>query len=165
MQRGPARTPPTRRPSDSPAPLYEYPFGTTRAVANLLFSGILDRHPGLRIIPVPRQWNRALPGQASHLRLHRQPEADSASAAEPARIAAPPLLRDGDVSQSQHLIALASFIGTDRILFGADYPFMPESETAETIAGLGEFFGPPALANIEQNNAAALVPRLAAIRA
>jgi hypothetical protein len=61
------------------------------------------------------------------------------------------------------LIALASFVSTDRILFGADYPFMPESETAETIAGLGEFFGPPALANIEQNNAAALVPRLAAI--
>jgi hypothetical protein len=42
---------------------------------------------------------------------------------------------------------------------------MPESETAETIAGHGEFFGRPALANIEQNNAAALVPRLAAIRA
>jgi 6-methylsalicylate decarboxylase len=33
-----------------PAPLYEYPFDTTRAVANLLFSGTLDRHPGLRII-------------------------------------------------------------------------------------------------------------------
>ena len=48
------------------------------------------------------------------------------------------------------LIALASFVSTDHILFGTDYPFMPESETADTIAGLAEFFGCPALANIEQ---------------
>ncbi len=144
--------------------LYEYPFDTTRAVANLLFSGTLDRHPGLRIIlchaggTVPylaRRFtyaatiNPKLAPRVPHdlLGSLRRLYYETAMSANPST-----------------LIALASFVSTEHILFGTDYPFMPESETAETIAGLGEFFGRPALANIEQNNAAALVPRLAAIR-
>jgi len=63
------------------------------------------------------------------------------------------------------LAALAAFVSTGHILFGTDYPFLPESETADTIAGIGEFFDDDSVADIEQNNAAALVPRLAAIRA
>jgi hypothetical protein len=41
------------------------------------------------------------------------------------------------------LIALAPFVSTDRILFGADYPFMPESDTAETITGARRVLRPP----------------------
>jgi hypothetical protein len=65
------------------------------------------------------------------------------------------------------LIALASFVGTDHILFGTDYPFMPESETADTIAGLGEFFGRPALPAHPQpfqHGGRGRVPRIAAGR-
>lgn len=53
--------------------------------------------------------------------------------------------------------------GTDRILFGTDHPFMPESTTAETIAGIGDFFDGSDLVDVEQNNAVALLPRLAEI--
>ena len=61
------------------------------------------------------------------------------------------------------LAALTEFADTDHILFGSDYPFMPESTTAETVAGLQEFFGSDAdtLQRIEHDNAAALLPRLA----
>ena len=162
----PAPPPATGQPAFGlPAPLYEYPFDTTRAVANLLFSGTLDRHPGLRIIlsdaggTIPYLAKRFTYAATINPKLApRQPHDllgslrrlyyETAMSANPST-----------------LIALASFVGTDHILFGTDYPFMPESETADTIAGLGEFFGRPALANIEQNNAAALVPRLAAIHA
>jgi hypothetical protein len=38
---------------------------------------------------------------------------------------------------------------------------MPESTTAETVAGVQEFFDTAALADVERNNAATLLPRLA----
>jgi predicted TIM-barrel fold metal-dependent hydrolase len=61
------------------------------------------------------------------------------------------------------LAALSAFVGSDHILFGTDYPFVPESATAESVAGVQEFFGADeeALRNVEHDSAAALLPRLA----
>ncbi|MDV7216801.1 hypothetical protein [Streptomyces prunicolor] len=42
---------------------------------------------------------------------------------------------------------------------------MPESTTAETLAGVGDFFDSANLLDVKRNNAAALPPRLAEIRA
>lgn len=59
------------------------------------------------------------------------------------------------------LSALASLVGTDRILFGSDYPFMPEETTRETVDGIAAFF-PEAAARhaVERGNALRLLPRL-----
>jgi 6-methylsalicylate decarboxylase len=144
-----------------PDQLYEYPFDTTRTVANLLFSGTLDRYSGLRIVlchgggTVPylakrlTYGSRISPGLAARqprdlLRSLRNLYYETAMSANPYTLA-----------------ALAAFVDTGHILFGSDYPFTPESGTAETIAGIGEFFDSASLAAIEHNNAAALVPRLA----
>jgi 6-methylsalicylate decarboxylase len=148
-----------------PAPLYEYPFDTTRTVANLLFSGTLDRHPGLRIIlchaggTVPYLARRLTYAATINPKLAPREPHDLLGSLRH-------LYYETAMSANPYtLAALASFVGTDHILFGSDYPFMPESETAETITGIREFFDPASLADIEQNNAVALVPRLAAVRA
>lgn len=162
----PAPPPATGQPAfELPAPLYEYPFDTTRAVANLLFSGTLDRHPGLRIIlnhaggTVPYLAKRLTYAATINPKLaSRQPHDLLGSLRR--------LYYETAMSANPYtLAALAAFVGTEHILLGTDYPFLPESETADTIAGIGDFFDDASLADIEQNNAAALVPRLAAIRA
>lgn len=146
-----------------PPSLYEFPFDTARTVANLLYSGTLDRHPGLRMIlshaggVVPFLAQRLTYAATINPALApRQPRDllgslrglyyDTAMSANPATLA-----------------ALTSVIGTDHILFGTDYPFMPESTTAETVAGIGAFFSGSALLDVERNNAATLLPRLAEI--
>jgi 6-methylsalicylate decarboxylase len=148
-----------------PAPLYEYPFDTTRTVVNLLFSGTLDRHPNLRIIvnhaggTVPYLAKRFTYAATINPNLAPRVPHDLLGSLRH-------LYYETAMSANPYtLAALAAFVSTDHILFGTDYPFLPESETADTIAGIGDFFDDASLADIEQNNAIALVPRLAAIHA
>jgi 6-methylsalicylate decarboxylase len=148
-----------------PAPLYEYPFDTTRTVANLLFSGTLTRYPGLRIIlchaggTVPYLAERFTFAPIISQKLVDRMPHDLLGALRH-------LYYETAMSANPYtLAALAAFVGTDHILFGSDYPFLPEPQSAETIRGLSDFFDEANLADIEQNNALALLPRLAAILA
>lgn len=146
-----------------PPSLYEFPFDTTRTVANLLYSGTLDRHPGLRLIlshaggAVPALARRLTYAATINPRLHdKQPRDVLASLRN--------LYYDTAMSANRPaLAALTELVGSDRILFGTDYPFMPESTTAQTIAGVREFFGADTavLRGVEHDNAAGLLPRLA----
>ncbi len=63
------------------------------------------------------------------------------------------------------LPSLHALIEPSHILFGSDYPFMPESSVAENVAGLVEYrgFDPQVRQLIERENALELFPRLAAI--
>jgi predicted TIM-barrel fold metal-dependent hydrolase len=148
-----------------PTSLYEFPFDTTRMVANLLYSGTLDRHPGLRIIlshaggTVPFLAQRLTYAATINPQLRgRQPRDLLASLRR--------LYYDTAMSANRPtLSALTALVDTDHILFGTDYPFMPESTAAETIAGVQEFFGTDALQAVERGNAAALLPRLARLPA
>ena len=144
-----------------PPSLYEFTFDTTRMVANLLYSGTLDRHPGLRMIL--SHAGGAVPFLAKRLTyaatinpqlIDRQPHDLLASLRN--------LYYDTAMSANRPaLAALTELIGTDHILFGSDYPFMPESTTAETVAGVRAFFDADTVLDVERNNAAALLPRLA----
>lgn len=144
-----------------PPSLYEFTFDTTRAVANLLYSGTLDRHPSLRIIlshaggAVPFLAQRLTYAATINPRLRDwQPRDVLASLRR--------LYYDTAMSANRPaLAALTELVDTDHILFGTDYPFMPESTTVQTIAGLQEFFDADTLQDVERNNAAALLPRLA----
>ena len=144
-----------------PPSLYEFTFDTTRMVANLLYSGTLDRHPGLRMIlshaggAVPFLAKRLTYAATINPQLtDRQPHDLLASLRN--------LYYDTAMSANRPaLAALTELIGTDHILFGSDYPFMPESTTAETVAGVRAFFDADTVLDVERNNAAALLPRLA----
>jgi predicted TIM-barrel fold metal-dependent hydrolase len=146
-----------------PPSLYEFTFDTTRMVANLLYGGTLDRHPGLRLIlshaggTVPFLAKRLTYAATINPKLQdREPRDLLASLRN--------LYYDTAMSASRPtLAALSAFVDSSHILFGTDYPFVPESATAETVSGVQEFFGgdETALRNVEHDSAAALLPRLA----
>jgi predicted TIM-barrel fold metal-dependent hydrolase len=156
---------PTAAPGPPPLPehpiwLYEFPFDTTRAVANLVYSGTLERCPRIRL-------------QVSHLGgtapflAHRLA---SLEAREPDRAARAPAgalayLRRlyYDTGLSNHDLPARPTLdlaGPERIVFGTDWPYAdlpPEGDPAPGLDGLG----PDLRARIDAANAAVLVPRLA----
>jgi predicted TIM-barrel fold metal-dependent hydrolase len=142
-----------------PPSLYEFAFDTTRMMASLLYSGTLERHPGWRFIlshaggAVPYLATRRTYGSTIAGRLiDRQPDDPLALLRRP--------YYDTALSASRFALpSLTALADPGHIVLGTDYPFMPESVTAETIAGLSSFFAGAELAGIEHQNALGLFPR------
>lgn len=147
-----------------PASVIEFPIETTRAAANLLFSGTLDRHPELTFIL--SHAGGAVPYLARRM--------THATTINPALTGRPPKNLIGalrrlyyDVAMSatpEQLACLHSLVGGDRILFGSDFPFMPLEHGVHNATGLLGFSG-MTRAELEKagwENARKLFPRLAA---
>ncbi len=154
----PASPPAPAALPEHPVWLYEFPFDTTRALVNLIYSGTLERAGGLRL-----QVGH-LGGTAPFL-AHR---IASLAAREPERAAAAPsgaleaLSRCWyDTGLSNHATAVnatAAVVPLDRIVFGTDWPYaaLPESgDPAPELESLGE-----QRPLVDAANAGALVPRL-----
>jgi predicted TIM-barrel fold metal-dependent hydrolase len=144
-----------------PAALVEFVFDTTRAVANLIFSGTLERHPDVKIIlshaggtvpylagrlsateVVPGLRERAPKGAVAYLKNLYY---DTALSAFPTALG-----------------SLRELVDPSHILFGSDYPFAPESVIEATERGI-EGYTPIDAAQrniIEREAALALFPRL-----
>jgi 6-methylsalicylate decarboxylase len=146
---------------EHPVWLYEFPFDTTRAVANLIYSGTLERCAGIRL-------QVAHLGGAAPFLAHRLA---SLAAREPERAAAAPAgaleyLRRlyYDTGLSNHMLPFDATLGVaefDRIVFGSDWPYADLPESGDPAPGLGDL-GAADRARVDAANAAALVPRLAA---
>jgi aminocarboxymuconate-semialdehyde decarboxylase len=97
------------------------PVETTLALSHLIFSGLLDRRPGLRILS--SHGGGYLPhytGRADHA-WEVRPDART-----PQRRPSEYLTRlyfDGLVFDAQILAALIARVGADRVMLGTDYPF------------------------------------------
>lgn len=138
----------------------EFPFDTTRAAVNLIYSGTLERCPRIRL-------QLAHMGGATPFLSHRIAELagrDSA-AGERAPAGALEYLRRlyYDTGLSNNVPALAAtraVVGIDRVVYGSDWPYavLPEegSDPAPDLAALGD-----ERAAVDAANVAALVPRLA----
>jgi predicted TIM-barrel fold metal-dependent hydrolase len=157
--------------------LFEFPFDTTRAVANLVVSGTLARHRGIRLViahaggTVPYLRDRIL---------------DRAPILERVRLAPPPgptelarMLDDGladsrrrlerlfyDVTLSANdtvLNCLQELVPSTQVLFGTDYPFAQEIGVTSTLAGLDRYdgFDDRDRRAIASGTALGLFPRLA----
>src|SRR5215475_11474074 len=134
----------------------EFPQDTTRAITNLLFTGIFARFKDIRFIfthaggyvPMmlgrmhqyaPRNITEIVPnGIESELKRHYYDIAGTAY--RPA------------------IAALTSLVPTTHILFGSDNPYVPLAETAEGMLQVG--FSVADLQLIGRDNALALLPRL-----
>lgn len=159
----PSTPPSTDQPTFGlPPSLYEFTFDTTRMVANLLYSGTLDRYPHLRLIlshaggTVPYLAKRLTfgPTIGSYLKA-RAPQNLIASLRQ--------LYYDVAMSASPYALpSLQALVDPSHILFGSDYPFMPEPSVADNVAGLADYegFDQQAQWMIERENALALFPRL-----
>jgi predicted TIM-barrel fold metal-dependent hydrolase len=146
--------------SDHPVWLYEFPFETTRALANLIYAGALDRHRNLRL-------------QAAHLAgtavflAHR---IASLADREPQRAGGAP---EGaiaylerlfyDTGLSNHMLPLATtreLVGLEQIVFGTDWPYaaLPApGDPAPEFSALTD----SERAALDRSNALTLVPRWA----
>ena len=146
-----------------PAALIEFVFDTTRAVTNLIFTGMLDRYPDVKIIL--SHAGGTLPFLAGRLGVFGQIPELRQRAPQGAVHYLKRLYYDTAISAfSPSLNALRDLVEPSHILFGSDYPFLPEPQIQEQIAGLVAFRGFAAndrLA-IERENAVAMFPRLRA---
>ncbi|MFJ8812314.1 amidohydrolase family protein [Amycolatopsis thermoflava] len=91
------------------------------ALSHLVFGGVLDRFPGLRLIAA--HGGGYLPlclGRADHAWHHRP---DARGCAEPPSSYLPRLRFDSLVYTPSALRGLVAAAGADRVLLGSDYPF------------------------------------------
>jgi predicted TIM-barrel fold metal-dependent hydrolase len=154
--------PPYTPPLDDEHPvwLYEFPFETTRALAKLIFSGTLERHPSVRLQFA--HLGGVAPFIANRLASLAEREPERAREA-PAGVAAYLRRQFYDTGLSQSLPAITATRAVaplEQIVFGTDWPYaaLPDDGTdpAPELAVLPE----RERTAIDRGNAAALVPRL-----
>lgn len=159
--------------------MIEYLFETTRAAVNLVFSGALDRYPRIRFIlshaggTLPYAawriadiaWRQlAVPEHAAKYPLPLIESVGEAVSMDTVFSRLKRFWYDTALSPgAQTLGALMAVADPQRILFGSDWPYAPETMTADSIASLNE----PGLltdiqrTGIERDNAFQLFPRFA----
>lgn len=143
---------------EHPIWLYEFTFDTTRAVANLIYSGTLERCPDVRLQVAH------LGGTAPFL-AHRLA---SLAPREPARAARAPqgalayLARlYYDTGLSNHLLAVETARAVapiEQIVFGTDWPYAALPATGDPAPELAALGAERVL--VDASNAGVLVPRL-----
>jgi aminocarboxymuconate-semialdehyde decarboxylase len=132
---------------------------TSFAVASLLLSGVLDRHPGLRLVVV--HGGGFLPYQSLRLDGGHRADALSRYAIERDRPSdyLTDLFFDTVAMKPASIRLLAESAGPGQVLLGSDYPFPlgdPAPVATVRAAGLGE----AATASVLGGNAARLFPTL-----
>jgi predicted TIM-barrel fold metal-dependent hydrolase len=153
--------PPNGVPLGHPAWLYEFPFETTRAVANLIYNGVLERHPNIR-------WQLAHLGGAAPFLAQR---IASLADREPLMAEAAPagaveylsrLYYDTGLSNNEIAHRATTMVApTDHVVFGTDWPYLAlPQEPGDPAPGLA-FLSTAERGALDSRNVAALVPRLA----
>jgi aminocarboxymuconate-semialdehyde decarboxylase len=133
---------------------------TTFAVTKLLLSGVLDRHPRLRLVVV--HGGGFLPYQS--MRLDGGHRADALSGYRIARDRPSDYLRDlffdTVALRPESVRFLADVAGADHVLLGSDYPFpLGDRDPAGTVRSAG--LGDAATAAVLGGNARQLFPAVA----
>jgi predicted TIM-barrel fold metal-dependent hydrolase len=138
--------------------LYEFPFDTTRAIVNLIYSGTLERANGLRLQLA--HLGGTAPFLAHRIASLAAREPDKAGAAASGALAA--LARCWyDTGLSNHASAVeatAAVVPLERIVFGTDWPYAALPNAGDPAPELDAFGDKRAL--LDSANAGALVPRL-----
>lgn len=146
-----------------PAFMVEYPFDTTRMAAHLMFSGALERFPGVRFIL--SHAGGALPFLAWRLfccqmvspRFPKWPE-------DKVRAALRHFWYDTAMATGREMLScLFSFVGTGRVVFGTDWPLVSDPGVDECLKNLSApgFLSEAEQAAIARGNATELFPRFA----
>jgi predicted TIM-barrel fold metal-dependent hydrolase len=156
---------PSSKALDLPWPgfMMEYPFDTTRAAVNLVFSGALERFPRIRFVLAHA--GGVLPFFA--WRLSVAPMIDARLRQDsPERIVAGFRRFWYDIALSPApatMVSLASIAAPERIVFGSDWPFANARVIAEALRTYeADAAIAPAQRNaIDRGNAVALFPQFA----
>jgi predicted TIM-barrel fold metal-dependent hydrolase len=144
-----------------PPSLIEFTFDTTRAAASLLFSGTLERYPDIRFIL--SHAGGTVPYLAWRISLGQWLPGISEKVPQGVITYIRRLYYDTALSTSRYTLrSLQELIDISHILFGSDYPFLPEPAVAATISDFQSYdgFTKQDRGVIEWTNALSLFPRL-----
>jgi predicted TIM-barrel fold metal-dependent hydrolase len=97
------------------------PAETTVALSHIIVSGLLDRHPGLRLVAV--HGGGYLPGYLGRSDHAWQVRPDARGCAEPPSSYLRRIWFDSLVYTAAGLSQLVAVAGPDRVMLGTDYPF------------------------------------------
>jgi predicted TIM-barrel fold metal-dependent hydrolase len=146
-----------------PRPMLEFLFDSTRTVSDLVFNGVLTRHPGVRWIFT--HGGGTLPLLVDRMELFRT-AFDGGSPDEPSvREQVSGLWFDLAGTPFPHQVpALERAFGPARILYGSDYCWTPVGAVAQQVASLDTADQPGATTwrALTTANATRLLPRIAA---
>jgi predicted TIM-barrel fold metal-dependent hydrolase len=144
-----------------PPSLIEFTFDTTRAVASLLFSGTLERYPDIRFIF--SHAGGTVPYLAWRISLGEWLPGISEKVPQGVITYIKRLYYDTALSTTRYTLrSLQELIDISHILFGSDYPFLPEPVVSATISDFQSYdgFTEQDRRVIEWGNALSLFPRL-----
>jgi predicted TIM-barrel fold metal-dependent hydrolase len=138
--------------------LIELLFDTTRTITSLLYSNTFTRCPDIRFIFC--HGGGAMAQMAQRIAAPTRNPAIAAKFPNGIMYEMQKLYVDmTDMTAPASYAAVRELFGTQRMLLGSDYPFVPT--LAATVGGLAQLKLPiPELQTIERDNALALVPRL-----
>jgi predicted TIM-barrel fold metal-dependent hydrolase len=141
-----------------PVWLYEFPFDTTRAVVNLIYSGTLERCPNLRLQIA--HLGGAAPFLAPRIAslVAREPERGEPAPAGAVAYLGRLYYDTGLANNALALDTTLAIADPAQIVFGTDWPYAdlpPSGDPAPGLAHLDDDLR----ARIDAGNAAALVPR------
>ncbi len=143
---------------DIPTPTMEFAVDTGRTVASLLWSGALSRYPRIRWVfshgggILPMVYGRLISGAKYNPKLaERVPEGAVAALSK--------LYVDtASLTNAPAFAGAEAWLGSDRILFGTDYPW---SSPSHIVSGLQDLkLGPDKLGRIFRDNALKLVQQV-----
>jgi len=145
-----------------PTFLMEVTFETARVIFNLLYKGIFERYPNIRWIF--SHAGGALPYLTWRISLGQLVLPDAKNNVPKGVLHyLKQLYYDTALSANPYVFnTLKELVGSEKILFGSDYPFAPDILTTETIKGVKayEFFSEKDKEMIQKENALKLFPRL-----
>jgi 6-methylsalicylate decarboxylase len=153
--------PPYGPPLGHPVWLYEVPFETTRAVTNLVYSGTLDRYPGITWQLAHLGGDVPFLGERLASLLEREPE--QAGSAERRLVEyLPDFYYDTGLSNYGPAIeATTRAASLTKVVFGSDWPYCAIPDAGEPFPGLAAI-DPDERRAIEDENGVELVPQLVA---
>ncbi|GAA5233076.1 amidohydrolase [Verticiella sediminum] len=141
----------------------DFTFDTARAMASIIFGGVLQRYPRIRFIF--SHMGGAMPYIAERIGvLARNNPALQAYIPQGISTELRKLYFDTALSANRVTFAAMMEIGSaDNILFGSDYPFGPKDQMQDAVDSLARLgLQPGEIARIDSGNAGTLFPRFAA---
>ena len=143
----------------------EYVFETTRAIANLVTSGSIERHPNIRFITAHA--GGAAPYIAARLAdqgVRHDPEARERAPRGVLEYMKTLYYGTGQATSPYALAALLKLVDSSQVLFGTDLPISPPSLIVQSDTVLQDYpeLSDEDIRRIERDNALRLFPRLQA---
>ena len=151
-------------PLNIPGFFIEFMFDTTRAVTNLVFSGVMERYPNIKWIVAHA--GATVPYLAWRLSLADiLPDTPYAKTMPKGALAyLKSLYYDTALSPSNYAMAsLMQLVEPTQILFGSDFPFAPKDLVAKEVGDLNglSVFNDEIRQMVYRDNALKLFPRFA----